>query len=183
MVPSGAEADAGTAEMASCTDGIERLPRGLDALDAESLELGEELAADDVHALNQRVVASRARPGGVDGAIEVVDDVEEIGEDFAPATLDVLRDLAPQPRPRFLELGGRSAITRDGVLQLLVLFRELLFELLDVGGLERRRRLRAGPARFRVLVGPPPPIDDLDRDLVLFVVAHRAAWGSSVFGW
>ena len=172
-VPSGAASVAGTAEIAHGWRD-QRLPFRLDAPDAESFELGEKLAADDVHALNQRVelVTAAARPGRSHGAIEVVDHIEEVGQDFTAAAVDVLANLTSQPGARLLEIARRAAIPRDGVLQLLVFFRELLFQLLDVARLERR--LRSGPALLRLLVGPPPPIDDLYGISDLFV-AHRAA--------
>ena len=130
-----------------------------------------------VHALNQRVdpVGGRARPGRVDGAIEVVDDVEEIGEDLAPAAFDVLADLAPQPQPRLLELGRRAAIPRDGVLQLLVLFRELLFQLLDVGRLERRAAARGPAVALASWLAHHRRSTTLTGISCLFV-AHGAAW-------
>src|SRR4051812_34907167 len=117
--------------------GIERLALRFDARDAESLQLRQELPAHDVHALDQRVrrPGATAGAGGVERAIEVVHDVEQLGQDFAAAALDLLGDLAAQPDARLFEFGCRTAVARDRILELRVLLRDLSFELFDVGRL------------------------------------------------
>ena len=132
-----------------------------------AFELREELAADHFDPLQQRVMR-RTGAGRFDGAIEVVDHLEQVREDLAARALDVLRDLAPQPQPRVLEFGGRLPVLREVLLDLLVLLGDLLFELLDVGRLSSAACVFAG-CIGAVLVRPPAAIDDLDRDLVFFV--------------
>ena len=74
---------------------IEALRGGVDALDAEALELREELAPHHLDPLEQRI--GRGAGGGFDGALEVVEDLEHLGEDVPPRPLDVLGDLPAQP--------------------------------------------------------------------------------------
>ena len=89
---------------------------------------------------SRRPAAARRRrrlPRGIDRAIEIVDDIEQVGENLAASALDVLRDLAPQAQARLLELARRLPVLRDVLLRDAILLGELLFELLDVGRLRR----------------------------------------------
>ena len=88
------------------------------------------------------------RPRGLDRAIEIVHNVEEIRQDLAAAALDVLGDLAAQPQPRLFEFTRGLAVFGDVFLRDPILLGELMFELFDVGRLvsvrlARRRRRRA----------------------------------------
>ena len=117
--------------------------------------------------------------GRIDSAIEVVDDLEHLGEHFTPGPLDVLRDLTPQPQPRFLELARRLPVLADVLLDLLVLLGDLALELLDVGRLQRGGRRLAIGGPFGI-VRPPAAVDDLHGDVVfvghfLFVVGPSIA--------
>ena len=100
--------------------------------DAEAVELGEELLAHHLDALEQRIGrVLAAASGGVDRAIEVVDDFEQADQHFAPAALGVLRELLAHARARVLELLRRLAVLAEVLLRLLLRVGELRLEFLD----------------------------------------------------
>ena len=134
-IPSCAGSVTGTVVAASCRVGIERqaawprpsrtprassFPRNCARTSSTPWSSGP--AADDV-------------AGGGQGAVEIVQDVEQVGQDRPLAALDLLRHVAAQARPRLLELGVGLAVARDRRAQLLVLRGQPLLELLDVRGL------------------------------------------------
>ena len=116
---------------------IERTAVGLYRFDTESFEFRQKLLPDQLDALEQDLGGS-SPSGGVDRALEVVDDVEQAGEDVAAAPLRVAGDFLPHPRARLVEFMGRLAILRQRVLKLPILLGELAFQLLDVRRLQRR---------------------------------------------
>src|SRR5262245_39464744 len=87
---------------------VERLSNRIEARDAESLELGEELIAHETNT-GQQCGIRRPRRCGADRAIEIVEDVEELGDRGSYARIDIARRVAAQPRLHLLELVERAA--------------------------------------------------------------------------
>lgn len=139
--------------------GIERLSERGDRLDAEAVELREELLPDHLDALEERArFAAVAR--GREGAIEIVEHFDQLDQNLAAANGDVACDIAPHPRPDLVEFLERPAMLRGDGLELLRLFREPLLEILHVG---RFGRL-TGRGPFAAAPRPPPSIHDFDLD-------------------
>ena len=107
---------------ASWSSGSNAAPSAVDALHAEAVQLGEELLADHLDALEERVGRASCARGfrGVDRAIEVVDDLEQADEHVAPAALGVFRELLAHARARVLEFLRRLAVLRQVLLRLLL---------------------------------------------------------------
>src|SRR5206468_2330974 len=124
--------------------------------DAHALELGEELIANELDALKQRAIPGPIASGG-DRPIEVVEDLQQVGDDGASGALDVPADVASDPRFCLLELVESPPMLGQVLLKLRRLVRELLLELFDQGRL-------ADAARLDRLVGfgarPPAAIDN-----------------------
>ena len=72
-------------------------------LHTEALELAQELAPDHLDALQERFGRRRSLRR-VQRALEIVDDLEELGQDLPTRALDVFRDLPSQTKPHLLEL-------------------------------------------------------------------------------
>src|ERR1700687_4017024 len=129
--------------------------------DAEGFEFGQKLVAHELDAPRQAVHRpGRGRSSGLmrggDGAIEIVDHIEELAEHSAPATLDFTRGFPPHADLDFLEFLERPVVLgRDG-LEPRGQAGEPLFELFDVGRLPRSGLIR----RCRIPAGPPAAIDD-----------------------
>ena len=87
--------------------GIEGLALGADLLEPHVLEQAEELALDDLDAVAQPFEAL-ATLRGFDGAVEVVEDLEELLDELVARALDFGVDLTGEPRGRLVEafLGG-----------------------------------------------------------------------------
>ena len=135
---------------------VERLAFRLETGHAESTEVGEELRPDQLDAGQDRGGVSRG-PAGGDGAVEVVDHLEQVSQERAAAMRRLLTNLTPHPRAGLFELLTCglvfSGVFPDGGIQR----RDPLLELFDI------RRLPFGgvvPAVCRVIPGPPPPVDD-----------------------
>src|SRR5262249_17232353 len=89
---------------------------------------------------------------------------------FAAAAFGVLGGFLPHAGPRVLELPRCLAVLAEIVFGFFLALRELPFELFDVRGLQRRLRRRLGIAL--AVLAPAAAIDDLHRNLVVFVVSH-----------
>ena len=124
-----------------------------------------ELLGDQRDALDERILGPIG--GGRERAVEVVQHLEKRHDQRAPAALDVLRDLLAQPHARLVELVGRAAVLAEDLLQLRVLGRQPLLELLDIGGFEPG--FLAGFRRRLLTARPPAAVGHLQ-------IRHRGFW-------
>ena len=112
--------------MASCSRGSNGRPgRRVDGGHAFALEQEAELAIDGGDALEPGVLGDRRRPR-LDGAVEVVGDVEHLADEVLAGEPEVAHPLLARPPLEVLELGP-FALERAEVV---------------VGGRARRRRAR-----------------------------------------
>ena len=123
--------------------GIERLVDGMDALDAVALEHVEQLALGHGHALEEALEGGVLLGGtgrhGVDCALEVVADVDDIPGEARDGVLGGLLLLALRPPADVLDLGVR---TQQLVLEVGGLGAQLGNEIVGVGP---RSRASPGP--------------------------------------
>ena len=85
---------------------------------------------------------------GIDGAIEVVEHLEQPDQHFAAIALGIAREFLAHARARILEFLRRLAVLRQVLLHLRVLLGDLALELLDVRRLERRLDRSDAPSAF-----------------------------------
>ena len=148
--------------------GIERLAEGVNSRDSETFELGEELLAHQLNALQERRIGCRGP--GRDRAIEIVQHLEQLDQNRALRTLAVARGVAAQPHADLLELLERASLVGGKGLYLRRLRDELLLEVFDIFGLSCRTIVAGG---VRVSPRPPSPIDDADLRILFVFVGHH----------
>jgi hypothetical protein len=92
---------------------IKGLPQGVEGLGAKELDLGEELAQHHLDALGQRILAIAA---GVEGALEVVDDGQQILDEALDPVLAHVLALTGEAAAGVLEIskGTQGAVLPIG---------------------------------------------------------------------
>lgn len=112
-------------------DRIEHCAKSFEADDIQRGKLREELLTYEFDTSEQGLCRSFRiwLLRRIDGAIEVVDDVEHLDQDGALAAFDLERHVTPHPRPRLFELVGGSPMFDENRLQLLTRLRQLVLEV------------------------------------------------------